>query len=279
MMYDPKPMSVACAFLSSKIEDCMLDVRYLESVTREMNAPVSMEEILRGEIDLLRGVDFDLVLFHPYKTVLACTEDLRVYLKSERGRGLVGTGGSDSTVVDTTGRIENDKSSTRLISGEDLRPMHDAAMKICDDVIVSDIPLLYGPGEVGLAALMVANEDICKESMGVDTDDGESGSSSSVDPATKKHPTKIDIIGYIQSRFQDLTNEPIKIDSNAIDTIVSRVVSVGIKIRELREGKHGCGNYNVDMEALKGVHKKLKKCRAWGQSDKKKKKKRKAEET
>jgi cyclin H len=43
--------------------------------------------------------------------------------------------------------------------------MHDAAMKICDDVIVSDIPLMYGPGEVGLAALMIADEDLWNEAV------------------------------------------------------------------------------------------------------------------
>lgn len=258
MMYDPKGMSVASAFLAAKIEDCMLDIRYLELATKEMNAPVSMEEILKAEVQLLKGCDFDLLMFHPYKTVLACTEDLRVYLKSERGKRL-------AVIDDGDG-----ESSTRLVAGEDLRPMHDAAMKICDDVIVSDIPLLYGPGEVGLAALMVANEDICNEP--VDASENQNGEGSS----HTKH-AKIDMIGYIKSRFHDSTNEQqVKIDSAAIETIVSRVTSLGTKIRELREGKHGCGNHEVDMEALKGVHKKLKKCRAWGQSEKKKKKKRKA---
>jgi cyclin H len=275
LIFDPKALSVASAFLAAKIEDCMLDVRYLELATKEMNAPVTMEEILKAEIELLRGVDYDLVMWHPYKTVLAVTEDLRVYLKSERGKRY-------ATVV-----LDEKEERERLVSGEDLRPMHDAAMKICDDVIVSDIPLLYGPGEVGLAALMVANDDIIcsnKDEMSslIENNGEETAPPSSSSP--KRQNTKIDIIGYIQSRFQDSSlsnNEQVKIDSDAIDTIVARVTSLTDKIRELREGKHGCGNYNVDMEVLKGVHKKLKKCRAWGQSsgEKKKKKKRKAEET
>ena len=257
MIYDPKCMSVASAFLAAKVEDCMLDVRYLELATKEMNAPVTTEEILKAEVELLKGCDFDLLMFHPYKTVLACTEDLRVYLKSEKGKRLV--------VIDDG----DGESVKRLVAGEDLRPVHDAAMKICDDVIVSDIPFLYGPGEVGLAALMVANEDICNEPT-------PSGDENTEGNAHVKH-TKIDLIGYIKSRFLDSKNEQ-QVNVDAIESIVSRVTSVGVEIRELREGKHGCGNHNVDMEALKGVHKKLKKCRTWGQSDKKKKKKRKAEE-
>jgi cyclin H len=268
MTFDPKALSVASAFLAAKIEDVMMDIRYLELATKEMNAPVTMDEILQAEIQLLKGVDYDLVMWHPYKTVLAVTEDLRVYLKSEKGRRYATTFAID-------GEKDGEQKEQRLVSGEDLRPMHDAAMKICDDVIVSDLPLLYGPGEVGLAALMVANDDICSSNNVVSSvsADGEETAPSA------KHPTKIDIIGYIQSRFQDTSNsnESVKIDSNAIETIVTRVMSVGDKIRELREGKHGCGNYNVDMEALKGVHKKLKKCRAWG-LEKKKKKKRKVED-
>eukprot|EP00804_Cyclotella_cryptica_P021760 CCRYP_000763-RA/>CCRYP_000763-RA protein AED:0.34 eAED:0.34 QI:0/0/0/1/0/0/2/0/394 len=264
MMYDPKCMSVAAAFLASKVEDCMLDVRYLELATKEMNAPVGMDDILKAEVQLLKGCDFDLLMFHPYKTVLACTEDLRVYLKSDRGRGLV-------AIDDGTGDHANKQFVDRQVVGEDLRPMHNAAMEICDDVIVSDIPLMYGPGEIGLAALMVANDYVCEEPIA----DNEEQT------ILSKH-TKIDMIGYIRTRFQDSTNElHVKIDSTAIESVVARVTILSSKIRELKEGKHGCGNHNVDMESLKGVHKKLKKCRAWGQDSsgsKKKKKKRKADE-
>jgi hypothetical protein len=92
-----------------------------------MNSPVTLSEILPAEIKLLSGVNFELLCFHPYKAVLAITEDLRTYLKSEKGRSLVNF---------ATG-------SDRPIIGQDLKPMHDAAHSIVNDVIVSDIPLLY----------------------------------------------------------------------------------------------------------------------------------------
>ena len=38
-------------------------------------------------------------------------------------------------------------------------------------------------------------------------------------------------------------------------------------LKELREGKHGCGNHNIDMTEIKKIHKKLKKCRGWGKSN------------
>ncbi|EED94131.1 predicted protein [Thalassiosira pseudonana CCMP1335] len=270
MIHDPKCMLVAAAFLATKVEDCMIDVRYLELGTKEMQAPVTQNEILEAEIQLLKGCDFDLLMFHPYKTVLSYTEDLRTYLKSEKGRGLVvfedGEGG--------VGVVQQHQQ--RQIVGEDLRPMHDAAMKMCDDVIVSDIPLMYGPGEVGMAALVVASENVCDNSSAAG-----GGANDDEDAAKRKHhPPKINITGYIQSRFHDTNELELTVDAATVESVIQRVTKLCKLIRELKDGKHGCGNHKVDMEQLKGVHKKLKKCRAWGPpvEKKKKKKKRKAEE-
>lgn len=255
MIHDPKPMLAAAAFLAAKVEDCMLDIRYLEMGTKEMNAPVPLTDILDAEIRLMKGIDFDLLVFSPYKTILPIVEDLRTFLKSERGKGLVKWKSGEQ----------------RQLVGEDLRPIHDMAMKIVDDVIVSDIPLMYAPGEVGTAALVVANEDVCNSVRnGNNADGGVEGE--------KAESPEIDIVGYIRSRFEDTDDSGVVVDSIAIDALVQRVSSLAQLIRELREGKHGCGNYNADMNQLKGVNKKLKKCRAWGSSERKDKKKRKRKE-
>ena len=252
MMHDPKTMLAAAAFLAAKVEDCMLDVRYLEMGTTEMNAPVPMNEILDAEIRLMNGIDFDLLVFSPYKTILPIVEDLRTFLKSERGRGLV----------------KWKKGEQRQLVGEDLRPIHDTAMKIVDDVIVSDIPLMYAPGEVGTAVLVVANEDVCNTR---NSDEGGADGGKAESP-------QIDVVGYIRCRFKDTDESGVKVDSIAIDAFIERISRLSTMVRELRDGKHGCGNYNADMSDLKRVNKKLKKCRAWGSSDKKEKKKRKRKE-
>jgi cyclin H len=195
-----------------------------------MNSPVTLSEILPAEIKLLSGVNFELLCFHPYKAVLAITEDLRTYLKSEKGRSLVNF---------TTG---ND----RPIIGQDLKPMHDAAHSIVNDVIVSDIPLLYTPGQIGLAALIVANEK----------------------QKGKENIPQIDLTGYLSHRFEDAD----------IPRMRSLLSEIGTKLQELKEGHHGCANYKIDMQKLKGIHKKLKKCRTWGLKEKKKKKRKSATE-
>lgn len=197
---------------------------YLEEGTNLMNSPVTLSEILPAEIRLLSGVNFELLCFHPYKAVLAITEDLRTYLKSEKGRSLV--------------KFAN--GSDRPIIGQDLKPMHDAAQSIVNDVIVSDIPLMYTPGQIGLAALMVANEK----------------------QKDKENIPQIDILGYLSHRFED----------GDISRMKSLLREIGTKLEELKEGLHGCANYKIDMGKLKGIHKKLKKCRIWGVKEKKKKK-------
>jgi cyclin H len=281
MIHNPKSMLAAAAFLATKIEDCMIAIQYIELGTGEMNARVPIADILQAEIRLIRGIDYELLVFSPYRTILSYTEDLRTFLKSERGAGLVTFNSNSSS---------EERSSQQQVAGEDLRPIHDAAMRICDDVIVSDIPLLFAPGEVGLAALMIANEYCCAAHSTNDNDNSDiaAGDKEEEIGSSNSSSLHIDILGYIRCRFQDTANEiteSINVDTDTIETVTQRVSNLGQLIRELKMGKHGCGNYGLDMNELKMLNKKLKKCRAWEDSEvkdekgkTKKKKKRKAEE-
>uniref|UniRef100_A0A7S4JQ75 Cyclin C-terminal domain-containing protein n=1 Tax=Odontella aurita TaxID=265563 RepID=A0A7S4JQ75_9STRA len=245
MVHDPKAIMVASAFLGSKVEDATADVRYLEEGTKLMQAPVPMQDIIDAEIHFLAGVNFELMCYHPYKTVLAYTEDLRTFLKSERGRLL-------ATFPD---------GASRPVAGEDLRPMHDKARKIVLDAVLSDVSLLYSPGQIGLAAMMVANEELRANP-----------------PPSSAAVPYIDLMGYVRARFEEQSEK-----EHAL--LAERMGELSGMLRGLKEGKHGCGNHGIDMVKLKAVHKKLKKCRAWGvgseggdSKKKKKKKKRKAED-
>ena len=240
MVYDPKAVMVASAFLAAKVEDAMTEIKYLEEGTNKMNAPVTQAEIIPSEIALLSGIHFDLLCFHPYKAVLAITEDLRTYLKSEKGRGLVQW-------------TKNPNDTNRVIVGQDLKPMHDSAQKIVNDVIVSDIPLLYTPGQVGLAALMVANEEQQR------TQTSES----------KTDIPQIDIMGYLSQRFQDQ-------DDPMLQDLKTELREICAALRQLSEGKYGCSNHQEDLSKLKETNKKLKKVRVWGIKEKKKKKRKNA---
>ena len=223
MLYDPKSIMVAAAFLASKVEDAMTEVRHLEEGTKLMNSHVSQADILQAEFALLEGIRCDLLCFHPYKAVLACTEDLRMFIKSDKGRSIATFPNGES----------------RPVVGQDLKPMHDGARQLVDDVIVSDIPLMYSPGHVGLAALIVANEQMVKPDV-----------------------PKVDLFAYVRHRFEGKDYEHVK----------EQVMEISGLLKGLKEGLHGCGTHKVDLVKLKGVHKKLKKCRS-GEGKKKKKRK------
>ena len=255
MIFDPKAMMVASAFLASKVEDATVDIRYLGEATKQMQAPVMQTEIIDAELALVSGVHFELLCFHPYKTVLAYTEDLRTYLKTDQGKVL-------ATFPPGNG--------DRPIVGEDLRPLHDEARRVVDDACVSDVILLASPGQIGLAAMVVANEDLQAEQQKRKQAVGDGGSTSKEEPQRPIVPN-IDLLTYLDSRFADQGDEKARGDLRL------RISETCDMIRALREGKYGCGNHGIDMVKLKEVHKRWKKCRS-GETKKKKKKKRKAEE-
>lgn len=233
MMFDPKTIMIAAAFLASKVEDTMADVRYFEEATKLMEVPVSVEEILIAELALVSGVNFDVMCFHSFKPVLALTEDIGTYLKSEKGRNAI--------------------SGSRIVTGGDLRPRYEIAKKMVDDVCVSDIPLLYSPGKIGLAALIVANDDIQAKAKAKGNDDF----------------PKIDLYGYLDHRFESTHSK------EECVTIKDQVSELAFMIRKMKDGKYGCGNHAIDMATLKPINKKLKKCRLWGRKEKSKSKKKK----
>jgi cyclin H len=238
MIHDPKAIMVAAAFLAAKVEDATMDVRYLEEGTSYMNAAVSKDEIIPAEIALLTGTHFDLLCFHPIKSVLAVTEDLRTYLKSDQGKGLVSRADPSRATVSDTLADQSSQRASVVVSGQDLKPMYDAARSLLDDVIVSDVPLLFNPGQVGLAALMVA-QDVVLESQ------------------PQLNLPRIDLENYIRQRF---------VKDDDVEGMLSTLQSICSMVRGLKDGKWGCGRMS-DMSKLKAIHKKLKKVRAWGVKD------------
>ena len=246
-LFDPKTIMVASAFLASKVEDATCDVRYIEDGTRAMQAHVKIKEIIEAEIALVKGVDFDLCCFHPYKVVLAYTEDLRSFLKSKDGKHCV-------TVLSN----HNDKNvnvQRELVSGEDLRPIYDKARDIVQQLVFrSDVMLLASPGKIGLVAMMLANKILLQSQDENFKKDGESTVF-----------INIDFREYLRCRFAEERKEH-EIESlwQEIEDL-SQVVQNAVDQLLLQP--------EPDMVALKGIHKKLKKCRIWGKDDKKKKKK------
>ena len=226
-----------------------------------MQAHVTVEKIISSELRLLEGIHCDLMCFHPYKTLIGYSEDLRTYLKSKDGRAAV-----ISSTSSSSNRGKGNPSV--VVSGEDLRPIHNDARRIVDDACVSEIPLLHTPGQIGLAAMILANEKVDKARAEALVD--EFGEEKKKDD--KASFPRIDLHTYVKNRFKGRTAE----EHEALEKQMEALIDM---LRLLRQGE-----YELDISALKAVHKKLKKCKAWGESEEakgektKKKKKRKADE-
>jgi len=232
MIYDPKIFMVACAFLAAKIEDATVDIRYLEEGTNMMKAHVTIPEIIKSEIHLAAGCDYDFLCLHPYRAVESYTEDLRIFLKSKDGQLCV---------------------NREWVGSADLRPLYEEAKRIVEEVAMTDAPLLATAGQIGIASLRLANERLIQTNGSQITDDN-------IENKNEENVTiEIDFKGYLSMRFGSSHKE------RDIDKIWDNIDGLCKIINGLKD------NDQVDMAFLKGIHKKLKKCR--GNDDKKKKKK------
>lgn len=238
MIYDPKVFMVSCAFLASKIEDSTVDIRYLEEGTKMMKAHVTIPEIIKAEIQLAAGCDYDLLCLHPYRAIESYSEDLRTFLKTEEGRRCV----------------------NREWVTADLRPLYEEAKRIVEDFAVGDAPLIATAGKIGLASLKIANERLIAHNNKIEDN------IKLMEVDEKKDAINIDFKGYLTMRFG--TNH----SADEIDKIwkdIEELCSISTMSKIVDDA--------ADITVLKGIHKKLKKCRG-GDEKKKKKKKRKREE-
>ena len=258
MLYDPKIIMVASTFLACKVEDVTCDIRYIEQGTQLLNAPVAINEIVTGEIILLSGINYNLLCYHPYKSTLALTEDLRTFLKTSVGQQAftISSNHNDGTTGAST-----------IVSGQDLKPMYDHARTLLDLIIVSDVPLLYSPGQIGIAALTVSHNEIVKTKQPPMNDDH--------DPIPVQEDTLCR--AYLPARFPN-------VDHTSLELLPTTIICITNEIRILQE-KHRQITNSVEqyLVELKTIHKQLKKFRIWGDNtksnDKKKSKKRAATST
>jgi cyclin H len=267
LLYDPKIIMVAATFLACKIEDVTADIRYIEQGTQLLNAPVTIHEIVTGEIILLSGINYHLLCYHSYKSTLALTEDLRTFLKTSIGQQAFTISSNNSNSSSSDNVV-----TTTILSGQDLKPMYDQARTLLDLIIVSDVPLLYSPGQIGIAALTVAHNEIMKAKQRQEQMD---------DVPDDPIPIQEDILCrvYLPSRFPN-------VDHTTLELLPDTIICIADEIRTLQK-RHNQITQNVEqyMTELKTVHKQLKKVRVWGNTDvtksndKKKSKKRSAPST
>lgn len=127
--YDPQRIALTALYVACKCCDSYLSAAELG---RLMGVP--HEILLRSELALLQGLNFDLVIHSGYRGFDGCIQD----------------------------------SFFEEMSSEQLSRVKDKGYKILDALYLSDAPLAFTPGQLGLSALQEGLKSVGMEEKGLE---------------------------------------------------------------------------------------------------------------
>jgi hypothetical protein len=137
MEYDPFVVAMSAVFLAGKIEDEMILIQDLAEATN-----FDESAILGMEPHLLEAIGFNLRVFAPYKPLLAFLNQLE----------------------------QHPSPSGDKIASKTLLALHEKATAIIDAILYTNMPFIYSPAQLALAALLRAAEGNGSEPPPFDAD-------------------------------------------------------------------------------------------------------------
>ncbi|RHY68121.1 hypothetical protein DYB30_003537 [Aphanomyces astaci] len=124
MEFHPKYIGATCIYVAGKVEEQYISV---ETLVKSYEGVES--DVIAHEMIVLEGVRFQLIMYHPFRSLTGFIDDLRAHSKSTR----------HTDVPIST-----------------LQTLHATATAVINDLLLTDAPLLYPPAVVALAGLQVA---------------------------------------------------------------------------------------------------------------------------
>jgi cyclin H len=138
---DTSKMMLTAIYLSAKIEEEVCDVDFIVR-TLELDTNESVERpqayVLENEMRLLQGINFQLVILHPFRTIKGFVEGWRLYEKQK----------GDPMEIDGGGKGES-----LTLNGKVMNQIIDLADKLAVKALVYDTSLIYPPAQIALATL------------------------------------------------------------------------------------------------------------------------------
>jgi len=123
MEHHPKHIMLTCVYTSCKVEENHVSAEELGKGIQQDH-----QIILDNEMILLKTLDFDLIVYAPYRSIEGFVDDLE-------------------------GFCRQDNSALQR-----LKELHQTAISYADKMMLTDAPLLYTPGQLALAALRKSND-------------------------------------------------------------------------------------------------------------------------
>jgi len=132
--YDPWTVMITCVYLACKVENAYISAEELAKGVQQ-DARIVEKIVLGSEMNLLQGLDFDLVVHTPYSAFDGFCFDLENYVQEKLT-------GSE--------RWDHEKAEAFVES------LKRKGYQSIDALLFSDGPLLYAPGLLAYAALEMA---------------------------------------------------------------------------------------------------------------------------
>ncbi|CAK4666083.1 hypothetical protein LEN26_015084 [Aphanomyces euteiches] len=125
MEFHPKNIGATAIYVAGKVEEQYISV---ESLVKLYEGVVKESDVITHEMIVLEGVRFQLIMYHPFRSLTGFIDDLRAFYKSR---------GVDIPI--TT-----------------LQTLHATATSCINDLLLTDAPFLYTPAFLALAGLHLA---------------------------------------------------------------------------------------------------------------------------
>nr|CDI66493.1 Cyclin-H1-1 [Saccharum hybrid cultivar R570]CDI66498.1 Cyclin-H1-1 [Saccharum hybrid cultivar R570]CDI66571.1 Cyclin-H1-1 [Saccharum hybrid cultivar R570] len=123
MEHHPKHIMLTCVYASCKVEENHVSAEELGKGIQQDH-----QIILNNEMILLKTLDFDLIVYAPYRSIEGFIDDLEDFCRAGNG------------------------------PFQRLKELRQAAISRVDKMMLTDAPLLYTPGQLALAALHKSND-------------------------------------------------------------------------------------------------------------------------
>ncbi|DAZ94552.1 TPA: hypothetical protein N0F65_002204 [Lagenidium giganteum] len=131
MEFHPKYIVPTAIYVAGKVEEQYISV---DTVAEQLD--VDHKHVIGHEMILLEGVRFQLIMYHPFRSLLGFVDDLRAFNKA-KGRDLP---------LDT------------------LQKLHSNSCAVVNELLLTDLPLTMYPSYVSLGSLAIVVDELAKES-------------------------------------------------------------------------------------------------------------------
>ena len=165
---DPFIVIAACVYVAAKAEESPVHIKSVVSeatrVFQEVghrHLPADNSSLAEMEFYLLEELEFDLILYHPYRSLVAIYDSVRYKASTNApAKAALGLGLGLADEVGQRGLRTDAENEAGLADAPELEELDDQALQmawfVLNDTYKTDIPLAYPPHLIAIASIWLA---------------------------------------------------------------------------------------------------------------------------